>query len=166
MWRGECAAILAYLAHHRDRSREVHPFDSFEGLPEPVDADGPQGPEFAYRLAAPRREAEHLLFDLLNSIGNTKGILAPALPELRAVRYLLSAAEKAKTQYAYPQAVHFCPRALAAAAQAPDLHADKVRGLALLAAPGSPCLQSGARPPSCDEWRDRGAAGRLRDRGL
>ena len=49
-----------------------------------------------------------------------------------AVHYLLSAAEKAKAQYAYPQAVHFCARALEAAAHAQALHEDRVRGLALM----------------------------------
>jgi class 3 adenylate cyclase/pimeloyl-ACP methyl ester carboxylesterase len=50
----------------------------------------------------------------------------------RAVHYLLGAAEKAKAQYAYPQAVHFCTRALEAAAHDQDLHEDRMRGLALL----------------------------------
>jgi class 3 adenylate cyclase/pimeloyl-ACP methyl ester carboxylesterase len=50
----------------------------------------------------------------------------------KAVHYLLSAAEKAKAQYAYSQAVHFCTRALEAAAHAQALQEDRVRGLALL----------------------------------
>ncbi len=40
VWRGGCAALMAYAAHTAGSSRKVHLFDSFEGLPQPVDSDG------------------------------------------------------------------------------------------------------------------------------
>jgi class 3 adenylate cyclase/pimeloyl-ACP methyl ester carboxylesterase len=49
-----------------------------------------------------------------------------------AVHYLLSAAEKAKSQYGYPQAARFCARALEAAGHAQGLDEEGVHGLALL----------------------------------
>jgi O-methyltransferase len=38
VWRGGCAAVMAYFADHQGRM--THLFDSFEGLPEPLPIDG------------------------------------------------------------------------------------------------------------------------------
>jgi len=40
VWRGGCAAAMAYVAHKAGNNREIHLFDSFEGLPEPIKKDG------------------------------------------------------------------------------------------------------------------------------
>ncbi len=86
VWRGGCAAILAYVAHTRDRSRPIHLFDSFEGLPQPIPADGPRGPQFAHRLVAGKEEVQHLLFDLLrldqNKISIHQGWFDETVPRL------------------------------------------------------------------------------------
>ncbi len=50
----------------------------------------------------------------------------------KAMSYHLSAAEKVKERYAYTSAASFCKHALEAAAKAPDVGEERVRGLALL----------------------------------
>lgn len=40
VWKGGSAAIMAYLANKTGSSRKIWLFDSFEGLPEPTEADG------------------------------------------------------------------------------------------------------------------------------
>lgn len=40
VWKGGCAAIMAYVSKKRKSDRKIWLFDSFEGLPEPTDKDG------------------------------------------------------------------------------------------------------------------------------
>jgi len=40
VWRGGCAAVMAFLAKKAGSGRKVWLFDSFEGLPEPTEVDG------------------------------------------------------------------------------------------------------------------------------
>lgn len=64
-WKGGAAAVMAVVARQEGRGRKTWLFDSFEGLPEPGEADGPRARRWAGRCAAPVGEAERLLFDLL-----------------------------------------------------------------------------------------------------
>jgi hypothetical protein len=52
VYKGGCAAVLAYVARHS--SRRTWLFDSFEGLPEPTERDGAEAAEFARRRASGR----------------------------------------------------------------------------------------------------------------
>lgn len=47
VWRGGSAGIMGLLLKHRRQSRNVHLFDSFEGLPEPTDKDGNYAAEYS-----------------------------------------------------------------------------------------------------------------------
>jgi len=76
VWRGGCSAILAQVAVKCDQHRRTHLFDSFEGLPEPVGADGVEAATHSSGktdgklvpigfCAAPYEVAARLLFDVL-----------------------------------------------------------------------------------------------------
>ncbi len=45
VWRGGCAALMAVMTRHTDR--KTYLFDSFEGLPEPLEIDGPRAIKMA-----------------------------------------------------------------------------------------------------------------------
>ncbi len=47
VWRGGCAAIMAYVAKAAGRGRKTWLFDSFEGLPEPTSQDGERARVYA-----------------------------------------------------------------------------------------------------------------------
>ena len=40
VWKGGCAAVMAFIADRAKSNRKIWLFDSFEGLPEPTDKDG------------------------------------------------------------------------------------------------------------------------------
>lgn len=40
VWKGGCAAVMAYVTKKYGSNRELHLFDSFEGLPHPTEKDG------------------------------------------------------------------------------------------------------------------------------
>jgi hypothetical protein len=50
VWRGGCSGVMAYLANKYGSGREVHLFDSFEGLPDPTDRDGEEARSYMDRL--------------------------------------------------------------------------------------------------------------------
>ncbi|MFH0892309.1 MAG: TylF/MycF/NovP-related O-methyltransferase [Candidatus Falkowbacteria bacterium] len=97
-WKGGCAAAMAYAAG-RGKDRKVWLFDSFEGLPEPGEADGPLAKEFAAdrntgklkpinECVASVRDAEEIFFDKLkisrDSVKIVKGWLQDTLPAASA----------------------------------------------------------------------------------
>lgn len=47
VWRGGCVAIMAYVADKAKSNRKTWLFDSFEGLPEPIEKDGPSAARYA-----------------------------------------------------------------------------------------------------------------------
>ncbi|HXX94758.1 MAG TPA: TylF/MycF/NovP-related O-methyltransferase, partial [Planctomycetota bacterium] len=46
-WRGGCAGVAATVVREAGDRRRVHLFDSFEGLPEPSDKDGPEAVSYS-----------------------------------------------------------------------------------------------------------------------
>ncbi len=85
-WKGGAAAVIASAA--RAGSRTTWIFDSFEGLPEPGAADGPDAPRWTGKCAARIEEAERLLFDTLGldraRVVLRKGWFRDTLPAARA----------------------------------------------------------------------------------
>ena len=58
VWRGGCAALMAYAAGERSR-RRIWLFDSFEGLPEPTEKDGDRAIVYAsYRATGALRSID------------------------------------------------------------------------------------------------------------
>jgi hypothetical protein len=47
VWRGGSAAIMGLAAQNTGHSRKIHLFDSFEGLPEPTEADGAEAASYS-----------------------------------------------------------------------------------------------------------------------
>ncbi|MFC1630144.1 TylF/MycF/NovP-related O-methyltransferase [Patescibacteria group bacterium] len=47
VWKGGCAAVMAFIADRAKSNRKVWLFDSFEGLPEPTDKDGGLAKKYA-----------------------------------------------------------------------------------------------------------------------
>ena len=47
VWKGGCAAVMAWVAAQEGRGRRLHAFDSFEGLPEPLPIDGADAQAYA-----------------------------------------------------------------------------------------------------------------------
>lgn len=45
--KGGCAAVMAFVAHKARSGRKIWLFDSFEGLPEPIDKDGLSAKSYA-----------------------------------------------------------------------------------------------------------------------
>lgn len=62
VWRGGTAAVMASAARGE---RKTWLFDSFEGLPAPTAADGPDAVRWAGKCVAPVEEVERLLFTTL-----------------------------------------------------------------------------------------------------
>lgn len=76
VWRGGCAAVMAHVVHKAGSNRKVHLFDSFEGLPEPIEKDGAKAIMYAEnrvggklssigKCVARREDVEYLFFTLL-----------------------------------------------------------------------------------------------------
>ena len=47
VWKGGSAAIMGLALQHANQKRDLHLFDSFEGLPEPSEADGPSAAAYS-----------------------------------------------------------------------------------------------------------------------
>ena len=47
VWRGGSAAVMALAIRHCGQARDLHLFDSFEGLPEPTEKDGSVAKEYS-----------------------------------------------------------------------------------------------------------------------
>lgn len=47
VWRGGSAAVMALAIRHSGQARDLHLFDSFEGLPEPTEKDGAMAKEYS-----------------------------------------------------------------------------------------------------------------------
>ena len=47
VWRGGSAAVMGLAIRNSGQQRDLHLFDSFEGLPEPTDRDGAQAREYS-----------------------------------------------------------------------------------------------------------------------
>ncbi len=47
VWRGGSAAVMASAIRHCGQARDLHLFDSFEGLPEPTERDGTMAKEYS-----------------------------------------------------------------------------------------------------------------------
>jgi hypothetical protein len=52
VWRGGSAAVIGLAIRHSGQPRDLHLFDSFEGLPEPTDKDGIAAKEYSGGRAA------------------------------------------------------------------------------------------------------------------
>ena len=87
-WKGGAAGVMAAVARDEGRGRRTWVFDSFEGLPEPGPADGPDAPRWTGRCAARIEEAERLFFDTLRLdralVLLRKGWFRDTLPAARA----------------------------------------------------------------------------------
>lgn len=64
-WKGGTAAVMAAVARQEGRGRKTWLFDSFKGLPEPGEIDGPRARRWAGRCTAPLEEVRRLLFETL-----------------------------------------------------------------------------------------------------
>ena len=98
VWKGGCAATLAYVAKKAKSNRKTWLFDSFEGLPEPSEKDGNEAKEYAKnrifgkletinRCVASLEDVEEILFSKLNvdrkNIVIVKGWLQDTLPNAK-----------------------------------------------------------------------------------
>ena len=52
VWKGGCAAVMAFVAEKAKSNRKVWLFDSFEGLPEPTIEDGNMAKDYANNKAS------------------------------------------------------------------------------------------------------------------
>lgn len=92
-WKGGCSAVMAHIS--RKSNRKTWLFDSFEGLPEPVDKDGQKAKELAAgktsgdlssinECVASVQDVEQVLFSVLkidpNNIKIKKGWFQNTLP--------------------------------------------------------------------------------------
>ena len=87
-WKGGAAGVMAAVARAAGRGRRTWVFDSFEGLPDPAEADGPGAKPWAGRCAARLEDAERLLFGTLrldrDRVVLRKGWFRDTLPAARA----------------------------------------------------------------------------------
>lgn len=98
VWRGGCAAVMAYVANKSGSNRKIWLFDSFEGLPEPSEMDGIQAKRFASnrssgklesinKCVASLQDVERLLFSELSlrseNVIIQKGWFQDVLPQIR-----------------------------------------------------------------------------------
>jgi hypothetical protein len=98
VWKGGCAAIMAYVAQKAESGRKTWLFDSFEGLPEPTDKDGKKAREYASnrmsgRLLAINRcvaclgDVKKILFEILKinpeNVVISKGWFQNTLPKVK-----------------------------------------------------------------------------------
>ncbi|MEW5805691.1 MAG: TylF/MycF/NovP-related O-methyltransferase [Patescibacteria group bacterium] len=68
VWKGGSAAIMAYLAQKHNSDRQIHLFDSFEGMPEPTVIDGERAAIFSGGKTSGKQKA----------IGKTVGVIEEA----------------------------------------------------------------------------------------
>lgn len=77
VWKGGSAAIMVHLAQKYGSRRQVHLFDSFEGMPEPTKADGEMAVIFSEykstgrlesikKTVGPLEEVKKLFFSILD----------------------------------------------------------------------------------------------------
>jgi hypothetical protein len=88
VWKGGCAAVMAWVARQAGSGRSTWLFDSFEGLPEPTEEDGARAWEYVAGCAAPQEAAEELLFARLKidprSVHVVKGWFQDTLPACKS----------------------------------------------------------------------------------
>jgi O-methyltransferase len=76
VWKGGCAAVMAYVSKKYGSKREIHLFDSFEGLEDPTEKDGEKALDYMdhirqgmyasrYRCNASSETVKDLLFNKL-----------------------------------------------------------------------------------------------------
>jgi hypothetical protein len=69
VWKGGCAAVMAFVANRAKSSRKIWLFDSFEGLPEPTskdfDKNGVFGKEFIEKNIASVDDVREIFFKIL-----------------------------------------------------------------------------------------------------
>jgi hypothetical protein len=100
VWRGGCAALMAYVAKSARSGREIWLFDSFEGLPEPSEKDGADAASYASgrvsgalktigKCVGPMQDVNEVLFERFrvdeNNIVFRKGWFQNTLPGAKAV---------------------------------------------------------------------------------
>ncbi len=87
-WKGGAPGVMAAVARAAGRGRRTWVFDSFEGLPAPGEADGPDARRWTGKCAARQEDAERLLFDILRldreQVLLRKGWFRDTLPAARA----------------------------------------------------------------------------------
>jgi len=98
VWRGGCAAVLAFVADQAKSNRKIWLFDSFEGLPEPTFTDGTSAQKYALnrssgklsaigKCAASLSDVNEVFFSILKinkkNVIIKKGWFQNTLPESR-----------------------------------------------------------------------------------
>jgi hypothetical protein len=119
VWRGGCIATMAWVSKQVGSNRHIWLFDSFEGLPKPVEKDGEKGQLHIGDYAAPQQAAEEILFKILkidpNQVHIVKGWFQDSLPLTKdqvgpiAILRLdgdLYESTKFPLNHLYPQVVH------------------------------------------------------------
>ncbi len=96
VWRGGCSAVMAFIAEKAKSNRKIWLFDSFEGLPEPIEKDGIQAKEYARnktsgklstinQCVGPLEDVEEIFFSKLkinkDNVEIKKGWFQDTLPE-------------------------------------------------------------------------------------
>jgi len=96
VWKGGCAAVMAFVSQKFSFGRKAWLFDSFEGLPEPTAEDGKTAKEYALNKAegnlktidkcvAPLKDVEEIFFKILKlnkeNVVISKGWFQDTLPE-------------------------------------------------------------------------------------
>jgi len=87
VWKGGCIATMAWVVRQANSNRSIWLFDSFEGLPEPTELDGPRAQEYVGRFAASVKDVEGILFSRLkinrDSVHIVKGWFQDTLPAFK-----------------------------------------------------------------------------------
>ncbi len=87
VWRGGCSATMAYVNKRAGSDREFWLFDSFEGLPPPVEKDGDTAWGHVGDYAAPQQAAEEIFFSKLKinprNVHIIKGWFQDTLPDFK-----------------------------------------------------------------------------------
>lgn len=76
VWKGGCAAVMAFVAEKFNGKRKIWLFDSFEGLPEPTEEDGKMAEDYAQKKSGgkletidkcvgPMEDVKKLFFEIL-----------------------------------------------------------------------------------------------------
>lgn len=100
VWRGGCAAVMAFIAERAKSRRKIWLFDSFEGLPEPTDKDGLAAEEYAAgktrgnletinKCVGPLADVKKIFFEILRinpqNVIIKEGWFQDTLPSARGV---------------------------------------------------------------------------------